>query len=147
MKLFFFFFPYEKQKLPSSLLNTACFMAAPKQILQKAGLVYHRPYFFFHRRKLCKIFAFKYFIWFLMWALGPRKQLYRYLSAHLYFFARAFLQIFYSPMLEKIPTNSWNLLKYRAECLHWYVVHWLSLLKTLCIFILDMQKKFDILLG
>lgn len=42
--------------------------------------------FFFHRRKLCKIFAFKYFIWFLMCTVGPRKQLYRYQSSHLYFF-------------------------------------------------------------
>lgn len=106
--------------------------------------------FFFHRRKLCKIFAFKYFIWFLMCTVGPRKQLYRYQSSHLYFFfffARAILQIFYSPVLERIPTNSWNLLKYRAECSRWYAVHWLSLLKRLCIFLLDTRKKFDILLG
>lgn len=54
------------------------------------------------------IFAFKYFIWFLMWALGPRKQLYSYQSAHLYFFCK---NISSDLLLSNVKENSHKFLK------------------------------------
>lgn len=82
-----FLFLLGQTKTPQLFVEFHLFHGSSKTDLAegRSGIL-QMTFFFFHRRKLCKIFAFKYFIWFLMCTVGPRKQLYRYQSSHLYFF-------------------------------------------------------------